>query len=41
MLCLKKKKKSDFMVQGLYRISWLNFNMFTFSVPLHLSDKPK
>lgn len=41
----EKKKKtlnmSDFLVQGLYRNSWLRFNMFTFSVPLHFLDKPK
>lgn len=32
----RKQNMSDFMVQGLYRNSWLHFNMFTFSVPLHL-----
>ena len=37
----KKQNTSDFMVQGLYRNSWLHFDMFTFSVPLHLLDKPK
>ena len=37
----KKKKMSDFMALKLYRTSWLHFNLFTFSVPLHLLEKPK
>lgn len=43
MLPLKKEKKniSGFMAQELYRISLLHFNMFTFSKPLHLLEKPK